>query len=48
MSYYKLKSIAKAFKYPVPQCADAVTVIMTGSSVMYIITAYARQLYQQV
>ena len=48
VSYRKLNSVTKPFEYPIPRCDDAVTIVMVGSTVMWIITVDARQGYHQV
>ena len=48
VSYRKLNSVTKPFEYPIPRCNDAITIIMVGSTVMWIITVDARQGYHQV
>ena len=48
VSYRKLNSVTKPFEYPIPWCDDSVTIVMVGSTVMWIITVDARQGYHQV
>ena len=46
--YRKLNSITKSSEYSILQYGNDVTTVMTGSSVMWIITVYVRQVYHQI
>ena len=48
VSYRGLNKFIRTFEYPIPQCDDAISIIAVGTSVIYIITAYAKHGYHQV
>ena len=48
VSYRKLNSVTKPFQYPIPRCDDAITMMVVGDTVIWIITVDARQGYHQV
>jgi len=47
-SYRKLNSVTKPFQYPIPQCDDAISIMVVGANCIWIITVDARQGYHQV
>jgi len=48
VSYRKLNSVTKPFQYPIPQCDDAITIMIVGTNFVWIITVDVRQGYHQV
>ena len=47
VSYRSLNRMTNSFEYPIPRCDDAISIFQVGSSIIWIITADARQGYQQ-
>ena len=48
VSYRQLNSVTRPFEYPIPRCDDAISIMVVGSSCIWIITVDARQGYHQV
>ena len=48
VSYQKFNGFTKLFQYPIPRCAEAITVLNVGAHRILIITLDARQGYHKV
>ena len=48
VSYRGLNKVTRPFKYLIPLCDDAISIIAVGASVIYIITVDTKKGYHQV
>ena len=48
VSYRRLNAVTKPFQFPIPRCDDAITILGTGASEIWVISLDARQGYHQI